>query len=176
MSSPGTLKLPADFPRFNTTAALAGVQPKLATVLSNGMFSEGLADEELFQRYVVCEDLLTQLESYCRRKLNAMPGLEPAMFRANVRQGVLNKRWGLSVSEMDWVMSRLCDLMNWPSGNADHHSDGLQHRQELVRGVEFFELSDDEAMRVLSGRWNPPMIVVRTKVSVMLEKLGHERP
>jgi hypothetical protein len=145
-------------------------------MLMNGIFSEGPTDGELFERYVVCEDLLTQLEAYCRRKLNAMPGLELAVFRTNVRQGVLNKSWGLSMSEMDWVMSRLSGVMNWPSVDADHHSDSSQHRKELVRGLEVFELSDDEARRLVSGRWHPPMIVVRTMVSVILEKLGHGSP
>lgn len=168
--------IPRTFPRFSSPGAVAGLQPKLAAVFVDGKFLEGPTGVALFERYAVCEDLVTQLEVFCRKKLSANPGLALTVFRINVREGVIHKSWGLSVEEVDWIMARLSDVMAWPSLDAVEHEESALHRRKSECCLKVFQLSDAEAGRLLRGRWHPPMIEPRTMVSLILEKREQESP
>ncbi|MDM0024631.1 hypothetical protein [Variovorax saccharolyticus] len=105
-------QIPSDFPRSLELGAVAGYQSKLAVKMVEGRFVEGLTDEEHKERFLACQDLVEQLESYCRRKLRENAALDVPTLLPLVRRGVVNKDWDLSVSELDWIMNRLSDRLN----------------------------------------------------------------
>lgn len=103
---------PPDFPRYLEPGAVAGYQGKLAIRMVDGQFIEGLTDKEHSERFLACQDLVEQLEGYCRRKLRKNTSLDVATLMPRLRKGVINKDWDLSASELDWIMSRVSDRLN----------------------------------------------------------------
>lgn len=99
-------KAPSDFPRQNNLSALTGAQPKLSVVRIDGRYYLDQPDEdEIYQRYDVCADLVDQLISYCERKKQPSHSWE-ALLKA-VSHSLSKKPWGLTAEENAWIMNKL---------------------------------------------------------------------
>jgi hypothetical protein len=167
MIEPESLKVPADFPRERCVGSVAGVQPKIAVLLIAGKFVEAPTDAELDHRYEACEDLVMQLELYCQRKLKSKPELDRALLHDNVRQGVLNKDWDVSLKELDWIMAHLSERMGWTSlrGGVGDESGAPE---PVVKG---FQLPENVARHFLANE-QAPRPVVKTIVDEVREQLS----
>ncbi len=101
--------LPADFPRSSSQGAISGAQPKLLLRKVGDTYQAGPTDDELYERYIVCDDLAEQLAAYASRKMTANPwSLETTI--AKVEAGVLKKVhggiWDFSTAEVTWTIER----------------------------------------------------------------------
>jgi hypothetical protein len=56
-------KTPADFPRQPAPGSVSGVQPKLLVVKVDNLFISETDEDEIYRRWLVCEDLVQQLVS-----------------------------------------------------------------------------------------------------------------
>lgn len=54
-------KAPADFPRENAPGSVSGVQPKILVVKVDDRFISEVDEEEIYRRWLVCDDLVQQL-------------------------------------------------------------------------------------------------------------------
>jgi hypothetical protein len=64
------ISIPPDFPADNYKSALSGAQLKLAMFEIDGKYyQEGCTPDELYDRYLMCEDLVSQGHGYCQRKI-----------------------------------------------------------------------------------------------------------
>ncbi|MDH1255972.1 hypothetical protein N5C67_25370 [Comamonas thiooxydans] len=99
-------KAPLDFPRQQSFSALSGAQPKLSVVKIDGRYYLDQPDEdEIYQRYDVCADLVNQLIDYCERKKQPSHSWE-ALLNA-VAHSLSQKPWGLHAEENAWIMKKL---------------------------------------------------------------------
>lgn len=98
--------IPPDFPGAGP-GAVSGYQPKLVGRLVDGRFVEGLTQEELYERFDACADLVVQLTAYSRRKLVELPDTTVQTLLPRVKKGVLAKGWDLSPAELDWIMKHV---------------------------------------------------------------------
>jgi len=101
--------VPEDFPWEPWPALLAGAQPKFAGRLIDGKFIVGLTAEERAERYLMCQDLVDQLVSYCQRKASEHPDSTRDALLAGVEKGIRGKQveWGLGWPEVDWIVGRV---------------------------------------------------------------------
>jgi hypothetical protein len=167
MIEPESLKVPADFPREWCVGSVAGVQPKITVRLLAGKFVEAPTEAELEHRYKACEDLVMQLALYCQKKLKSKPELDRGLLHDNVRQGILNKGWDVSLEELDWIMAHLSERMGWPSlrGRA---GDEAGAPEPVVKAVE---LPESVARRFLANE-QAPRPIVKTIVDEVREQLS----
>lgn len=54
-------KAPEDFPRQHAPGSASGAQPKLLVVKVDARFISAVDEEEIYRRWLVCEDLVQQL-------------------------------------------------------------------------------------------------------------------
>lgn len=101
------VEVPQSFPRDPWPAAIAGAQPKLAARLIDGRYVVGMTKDELFERYVICEDLVQQLVVYCKRKRKEHPEWSLDELLLKIERGVQTKGWDVSPIEIAWMMQRL---------------------------------------------------------------------
>jgi len=111
MGSGDDRNIPIDFPREKTFGALAGFQPKIGARLIDGKFIGSLTEDELYERYDACEDLVMQLIGYCDRKLRERPAWDLSTLLTKVRGGVAQKGWDLSPAEFAWIMLQVSKRM-----------------------------------------------------------------
>jgi hypothetical protein len=110
-----TTSIPADFPREEPLAALTGAQPKLAVRFdaANRTYSSSIPSDELQARFVLCEDLAHQLAQKCTRNRSTKYA---KMSENEILTSFLKKLnttgWG-SIAEMQWVIRRTAELLNW---------------------------------------------------------------
>ena len=95
--------LPVDFPRTSSQGAISGAQPKLLLRKVGDTYQAGPTDDEVHERYLVCDDLAEQLAAYTSRKMTANTwSLQTAL--SKVEAGVLKKvdsgLWDLSTAEV----------------------------------------------------------------------------
>jgi len=102
-------KIPEDFPRDPAPGAVPGAQPKLLLRKVGSTFVSGWMEEELVLRYDVCEDLVTQLIPYARRKLEASPERSRKEFEGRLAAGIRAKHWGFTDPEIAWMVRRACE-------------------------------------------------------------------
>ena len=101
-------KAPSDFPRQHGFSALSGAQPKLSVIKIDGRYYLEQPDEdEIYQRYDVCADLVDQLVTYCERKKEPSHSWEELL--KAVAHSLSKKPWGLTADENAWIMSKLKD-------------------------------------------------------------------
>ncbi|MGT2506884.1 hypothetical protein [Cupriavidus basilensis] len=116
--------IPDDFPREQGPAVVSGAQPKLVLRRIDGTYFAGLTEEELWERYDICEDLAHQLAGYAARKM-AEHGwlLDDAMSRVqkSVTKKVSMRSWEFTPAEITWTMKRTRELLSGPAS-----SDGSQ--------------------------------------------------
>lgn len=99
-------KAPSDFPRQHGFSALSGAQPKLSVIKIDGRYYLDQPDEdEIYQRYDVCADLVKQLIAYCEKKKEPSHSWE-ALLKA-VAHSLSQKPWGLTADENAWIMNNL---------------------------------------------------------------------
>ena len=98
--------VPEDFPRGTAAATVPGVQLKFNARRINGRFVVGLTPEELYERWDACEDLARQLAARTRR--HQADGLitDLEVFYQDTERRVKAQPWGLSSSEVNWLMKR----------------------------------------------------------------------
>ncbi len=106
--------LPVDFPRPPSQGAISGAQPKLLLRKIGDMYQAGPTDDEVYERFVVCDDLAEQLAAYASRKMTANAwSLETAVTRveAGVRKKVHSGIWDFSTAEVTWTMDRTRQIL-----------------------------------------------------------------
>lgn len=101
------MTVPEGFPRDPWPAALPGAQTKFSARLINGRYVVGLTDEELVERYQMCEDLVQQLVAYCKRKLTTSPSDSQEAFLTRLEEGVRAQDLDVSPVEITWMMARV---------------------------------------------------------------------
>lgn len=105
--------VPDDFPVAATASALAGIQPKMSLVEEGGKFyAPGTSPSEVFTVFRMCEDLVSQMIPYCRRKLATFEFNQEATVKAALK-GLLAKRW-CSEAQCVWIMRRVSQELQWP--------------------------------------------------------------
>lgn len=129
-------EVPASFPRAASLGCVSGVHPKLLVVQSNGRYVTEENTAERVDRFLICEDLVDQLEPYCRQKRRLNPTLALTKLLEAVRNSLVEKEWGFSDAELDWMMgevlSRLGDAdAALPSGEGQMASES--YSQECFR-------------------------------------------
>ena len=104
---------PADFPRDHELGAVSGVQPKLLVRKIGDAYVHGQTAEELYARYDMCFDLVSQLTDYCVRKMKERPDWSFSDLSEKVQTTLRSRSdWGLSEGEVRWVMSQLSRRMS----------------------------------------------------------------
>jgi uncharacterized protein (DUF2252 family) len=106
--------LPVDFPRTSSQGAISGAQPKLLLRKVGDTYQAGPTDDEVHERYLVCDDLAEQLAAYTSRKMTANTwSLQTAL--SMVEAGVLKKVdggiWDFSTEEVAWTMERTRQIL-----------------------------------------------------------------
>jgi uncharacterized protein (DUF2252 family) len=106
--------LPADFPRTTSQGAISGAQPKLLLRKVGDTYQTGPTDDEVYERYIVCDDLAEQLAAYASRKMTANAwSLQTAV--SKVEAGVLKKVhsgiWDFSTAEVTWTIERTRQIL-----------------------------------------------------------------
>ena len=106
---------PADFPDDTELGSVSGVISKGLARKIDGKFVAGMTIQERHLRYEACFDMLNQIVDYCHRKRAEQPELEATELFHKVC-GILVGRqdWDFSPQEQLWMMTKLCDRMNWP--------------------------------------------------------------
>ncbi|MGO4306146.1 hypothetical protein [Cupriavidus sp. RAF12] len=116
--------IPDDFPREQGPGVVSGAQPKLAVRLIDGQYYAGLTEDELWERYDICEDLAQQLAGYAARKMTEHGWLlDDVLSRVekSVTKKVSTRSWEFSPAEITWTMKRTRELLSGPAS-----SDGSQ--------------------------------------------------
>lgn len=65
--------VPDDFPRVRVAGVVAGAQPKVCAVLSEGTYFIGQTNHERAERWDVCEDLAHQLIPKAQKDVSHIP-------------------------------------------------------------------------------------------------------
>lgn len=106
--------VPADFPRTTSQGSISGAQPKLLLRKIGDMYQAGPTDDEVYERYIACDDLAEQLAAYATRKMTANAwSLQTAI--SKVEAGVLKKVdsgiWDFSTAEVTWTIERTGQIL-----------------------------------------------------------------
>ncbi|MDR5798232.1 hypothetical protein QCE49_33065 [Caballeronia sp. LZ008] len=106
--------LPADFPRTTAQGSISGAQPKLLLRKIGDTYQAGPTDDEVYDRYIVCDDLAQQLAAYASRKMTANAwSLQTAV--SKVEAGVFKKVhsgiWDFSTAEVTWTIERARQIL-----------------------------------------------------------------
>lgn len=96
-----------DFPRSRQLSSVGGAQPKLLLRRVQDQYREGWSDSELIERFNVCRRFVEYLTPYCREKLTTLPGATIESLLFTVRARIINKRWGYTEAELDWILDQV---------------------------------------------------------------------
>ena len=110
---PAHSNVPADFPRDTLLGAVPGAQAKLLARKVGDNYVVGLTQEELQERYIVCEDLVQQLVPYCSRKQREYATWTEAEILSKVAKALQAKKWGQSPAEISWIIGRVACTLGW---------------------------------------------------------------
>ena len=103
----GLVDVADDFPRSRHLSSVGGAQPKLLLRRVQGRYREGWTESELIERFYVCHRFVEYLTPYCREKLTNLPGATVDNFLLTVRTRIINKRWGYTEAELDWILDQV---------------------------------------------------------------------
>jgi hypothetical protein len=108
-------KVPRDFPRPVHLGAVPGAQPKFLAVSYGGRFySPGCTPPELYERWIVCEDLAQQLAA---KSLESQRGKRSHMSEVEILDQYLPRliatKW-TSEDEARWTIRRTAEILSWP--------------------------------------------------------------
>lgn len=113
-------KTPADFPRLTEHGWPSGAATKYVASFDGQHYSAVVAEQELYERYLGCCDLLDDLVLYCKQKMAAHAELNESALHQRVVDGLRNTpQVGITPAELDWVMHELAMVMNWKSFGPD---------------------------------------------------------
>lgn len=112
-SPPTHSSVPADFPRELLSGAVPGAQPKLLARKIDGNYVVGLTEDELQERYTVCEDLVHRLTPYCSRKQREHATWTETEILRKVANAIQVKQWGPSPAEISWIVGRVAENLGW---------------------------------------------------------------
>ncbi|SDI38950.1 hypothetical protein SAMN04487926_11633 [Paraburkholderia steynii] len=102
--------VPEDFP-LGISAVVPGAQPKLCVVRRAGLYVADQEDDARRERWLMCEDLASQLVSVAVKDDHGRPvPHEETLHR--IRLAVARKGW-VSMAELDWLIKRLRELLAW---------------------------------------------------------------
>ncbi|WP_434113367.1 hypothetical protein [Paraburkholderia caffeinilytica] len=104
--------VPEGFPRDKMPAVVSGMQPKLGVVLHGGCYVVGQTDEERYERWLICEDLVNQLAPVARKDAASHPQHSPDQTLERARVAVERKGW-ISPDEQAWLAQRLRTVLRW---------------------------------------------------------------
>lgn len=104
--------VPDDFPRVSVPGVVAGAQPKVCAVFSEGSYFIGQTDREREERWDICEYLAHQLIPKARNDASTHPEHDADTTLERVGVAVARKYW-VSPEELHWLISRLRVLLNW---------------------------------------------------------------
>lgn len=107
MASISLLDVPDDFPKSRHLYSVGGAQPKLLLRQIQGRYREGWSDSELIERFEVCRRFAKYLTPYCSEKLDELRGMTVENLLLTVRARIINKRWGYSEAELDWILGQV---------------------------------------------------------------------
>jgi hypothetical protein len=104
------IQIPPDFPRTKTHGAIGGAMPKVLLKEHDGKYFVGQTDDEHYQRYDICADMVVQLLAYCQRKSLENPDWTIDFNLARTERGFRDKvssgQWNFSEQEIRWIMDR----------------------------------------------------------------------
>jgi hypothetical protein len=107
--------IPDNFPRELARGSVGEYQPKVPLRRVGKGHDSKLTDEELFERYDACEDLVQQLVSYARRKHaeNQSQSLVDLLSKneADVTRKVSSGQRDVTPAEITWIMKRIRELL-----------------------------------------------------------------
>lgn len=104
--------VPEDFPVAAAPSAIACAKPKMNLVEEGGKFyAPGTSPAEVIAAFQMCDDLVSQMVSYCQRKLVAYEGNQEATVKAALK-GLLAKRW-CTDAQCVWIMRRVVVELQW---------------------------------------------------------------
>ena len=105
--------VPPDFPRDPQSGAVPGTQPKLLARRVDEKYVTGLTNDELAERFDLCEDLVRQLVPYCQRKRSERPEWSSEVVLQKTSVGIRSKDWDLSDAEIAWTMRQVAEKLHW---------------------------------------------------------------
>lgn len=100
-------EVPASFPCAACLGCVSGAHPKLLVTESDGRFVAEEYAAKRMDRFLICEDLVYQLQTYCLRKLRQNPTRALPQLLEGVRKSLVQKEWGFSDEELDWMMGEV---------------------------------------------------------------------
>jgi hypothetical protein len=109
------MSIPADFPREQVVASLSGAQPKVAVRLDadSGKYVSGPNEEDVQERFDICEDLVNQLVAKCSaNRSTKYLHLSEAQILERLLAQLLGTSWG-SPAEMTWVIHATATQLGW---------------------------------------------------------------
>jgi hypothetical protein len=107
-------QIPADFPRPGIASSVAGSQPKLAFVESNGeYYVSGCTPLEMLGRWEICEDLVQQFVAKAKSdKAGKRSHLTETEILANYLGRLPDTGW-CSFEEARWIIHRTAAILGW---------------------------------------------------------------
>ena len=111
------VNVPADFPRDPPPGAVPGAQPKLLARRVGDKYVAALTDEEVAERFRICEDLVRQLLPYCHSKHLARPDWSTEVVLRKTFIGIRSKRWDFSDAEIAWTLRQVAQWLHWAPYN-----------------------------------------------------------
>lgn len=108
-------KVPEDFPRAGRSGAVPGAQTKMLVTEYKGKFYEtGSTPPEIYERWVICEDLGQQFAQSCiRTKQGKRADMSEEDILAQYYRRLVSTEW-VTPLEGRWVMRRAAALIEWP--------------------------------------------------------------
>ena len=106
--------IPDSFPREPCLGAVPGAQSKVLVRTEGDIYVTGQTETERLERYEICLDRVQQLLPYCQRKQVEKPAwsIEDIVYKTHhPRRG---KNWDFSGAEIEWVMERVAQGLQWP--------------------------------------------------------------
>ena len=106
--------IPDSFPREPCFGAVSGAQPKVLARKAGDIFVAGQTEPERRERYEICLDLVLQLLPYCQRKQVEKPAWSIEDIVRKTHHAIRGKSWNFSGAEIEWVMARVAQGLQWP--------------------------------------------------------------
>ncbi|NVH75744.1 hypothetical protein FSB08_25180 [Paraburkholderia sp. JPY432] len=104
--------VPEEFPCDAVPGVVPGVQPKICARLSDGFYVVGQSADERRERWLLCEDLASQLVSVARKDALSHPQHSRQQTLERVRAAVARKAW-VSTEELAWLIRRVQTVLGW---------------------------------------------------------------
>ncbi len=112
-------KAPADFPRQHAPGSVSGVQPKLVVVKVDDRFISEVDEEEIYRRWLVCEDLVQQLVVKTVQRMREGRVADLTEYAAKLQQWLETQEWEgwkATWSEARWMGDRIKTLVEAEKG------------------------------------------------------------